>query len=98
VVGTDSTQVLRTSRSWRIAVVALRVGYGALAVVAVGLLAVATGRTPWILAAGMVCWLLCALSSATFFLRARAYGREPRLGFLAVRAALVHDSVHALPH
>jgi hypothetical protein len=93
----DATRALRTSRDWARAVVALRVGYGALAVVAVGLFAVATGRTPWILAVGMVCWLACALTCATLFMRARAAGPEPRPGFLASRTALVHDSVHALP-
>ena len=92
----DGTRGLRTSRHWARAVVALRVGYGALAVVAVGLLAVATGRTPWILAVGMVCWLACALTCATMFMRARA-AAEPRPGFLASRTALVHDSVHRLP-
>ena len=93
----DPTEALRASRAWHQAVVALRIGYGALGLAALGVLVLTRGLTPWILAAGVLAWLAAALTCAAYFQRARDLGPEPRPGFWAVRTALVHDSVHALP-
>ncbi len=87
---------LQHNKHWRMAIWALRIGYCALAVVLAGLILLATGVTPWILAIGMVAWLVAALVTATGFMWAREQLPEPRPGFLLVRALLLHDSVHAL--
>jgi len=79
------------------AVWALRVGYVALVVVVVGLIALVSGSTPWVLAVGVICWLIAAVVTATFFIWARSELPEPRPGFVSVRVMLLHDSVHARP-
>ena len=70
-------------------------GYVALAVVAVGLMVMLSGSTPWVLAVGVICWLAAAAVMVTGFLRARQELPEPRPGFWAIRTMLLHDTVHA---
>ncbi len=77
------------------AVWALRVGYLALVVVVVGLIVMLSGSTPWILAGGVIFWLVAAVVTATGFMRARQELPEPRPGFWSIRSMLVHDTVHA---
>lgn len=77
------------------AVWALRVGYVALAVVVAGLVVLASGSTPWVLAVGVIGWLAAAAVLATGFVRARGELSEPRPGFWSMRFMLLHDTVHA---
>jgi hypothetical protein len=87
---------LRTNQWWKTAVVALRAGLGALAIVVVGLLVLAFGSTPWILAVGMCGWLLCALVCASGFLIARSQLTGLRPGFLEIRKKLLSDTFHSI--
>ena len=93
----DEPVELRHNRYWRTAVWALRVGYLALIVAAVGLIVVVSGSTPWILACGVILWLVAAVATATCFMRARQDLPEPRPGFWSIRSMLLHDTVHARP-
>jgi hypothetical protein len=77
------------------AVWALRVGYLALMIVAVGLVMTLSGSTPWVLAVGLIFWLAAAAVMVTGFLRARHELAEPRPGFWSIRSMLLHDTVHA---
>jgi hypothetical protein len=77
------------------AVWALRVGYLALVVILAGLVATLSGSTPWLLAGGVIFWLVAAAVTVTGFLRARQELPEPRPGFWSVRLMLIHDTVHA---
>ena len=79
---------------WRTAVWALRFGYGALAVGLVGLVLVLTGSTPWVLAAGVIGWLVCAAVTVTGVLRAHATAGPERPGLWPMRFMLIADSVH----
>ena len=88
---------LGACRPWRAAVWALRCGYGALGVVAFGLVVRATGGTPWILAAGVVAWLGCAVVLAIGFVRTLLRHPGLRSHFLGVRRRLLSDTVHRRP-
>jgi hypothetical protein len=89
------TAALEQNPRWRVAIWSLRVGYAGLVVVCAGLIALAAGSTPWVLAAGMFIWLPAAIITAAGFLWARHELPEPRPGFWSIRLALLHDSVHA---
>jgi hypothetical protein len=78
---------------WRVAVWALRVGFGGLTIVLAGLTAVWLGGTPWILAAGIFIWLACAVVMVVEFLWSRHELPEPRPGFWSMRLMLIHDTV-----
>lgn len=81
---------------WRMAVWALRVGYLGLAVAIAGLIALAFGSTPWVLASGVIIWLATVLVTLTGFLSARHELPEPRPRLWSMRMMLIHDSVHSL--
>lgn len=81
---------------WRMAVWALRVGYLGLAVAIAGLIALAFGSTPWVLASGVIIWLATVLVTLTGFLSARHELPEPRPRLWSMRMMLIHDSVHFL--
>jgi hypothetical protein len=87
---------LERNSHWRMAVWALRVGYGGLAVALAGLIVLWSGSTPWVLAVGVVIWLCAAIVLATGFLMARHEVRD-RPGFWSMRWTLISDSVHARP-
>lgn len=93
----DDLQALDADPAWRRAVWALRVGYGALAVALVGLVVLVAGSTPWVMAVGVVAWLLCAVTLGTGFVAARNRLGGPGPGFLAMRAKLLRDTVHTRP-
>ncbi len=76
---------------------ALRVGYGGLTVALAGLIVMALGATPWILAAGVITWLAAAAVTLEGFLQSRHELLEPRPGFWSMRSMLIHDTVHARP-
>ena len=90
----DEPSELRDNQNWRRAVWALRVGYGGLVIVVAGLILLATGSTPWVLAIGVVTWLACAAVLGSSFLVARSQVHESRPGFWAMRFMLIHDTVH----
>ena len=78
------------------AVWALRVGYLGLTVAIAGLIALAFGSTPWVLASGVIIWLATVLVTLTGFLSARHELPEPRPRLWSMRMMLIHDSVHSL--
>ena len=88
-------QELQHNRHWRMAVWALRMGYLALAVAVAGLIAVLSGSTAWVLAAGVIAWLAAAAITLTGVFWARRELPEPRPGYWAMRLMLIHDTVHA---
>jgi hypothetical protein len=93
----DEPPELKRSGHWRMTVWALRVGYGGLTVALAGLIVMALGATPWILAAGVITWLAAAAVTLEGVLRSRPELLEPRPGFWSMRSMLIHDTVHARP-
>jgi hypothetical protein len=86
---------LQLSRPWRTAVWSLRVGYVGLVVAGAGLIALAFGATPWILASGVILWLATVPVTLTGFLSARHAIAKPRPSLWSMRVGLIRDSVHA---
>ena len=76
------------------AVWALRVGYVVLAVAIAGLIVMALGSTPWVLAVGVVGWIGAAAVTLTEVFRYRNDCPEPRPGYWSMRLMLIHDTVH----
>jgi len=93
----DEPQDLQDNPHWRTAVWSLRVGYLALIVAAAGLVVVAVGSTPWLLAAGVIGWLGAAVVTVAGVLRARRELSDPRPGLWSMRFMLIRDTVHAAP-
>jgi hypothetical protein len=87
---------LQHNGQWRTAVWSLRVGYFGLTVAAAGLVALAFGSTPWVLASGVIVWLVTVPMTLTGFLLARHELPEPRPRLWSMRLMLIHDSVHRL--
>jgi hypothetical protein len=81
---------------WRMAVWALRVGYVGLVVAVAGLIGLAFGSTPWVLACGLIMWIATVPVTLTGFLSARHELPEPRPKVWSMRLMLIHDSVHSL--
>ena len=79
------------------AVWSLRVGYLGLAVAIAGLIALASGSTPWVLASGVIIWLATVPVTLTGFLLARHELPEPRPRLWSMRRMLIHDSVNVRP-
>jgi hypothetical protein len=90
----EALPVLEHSRSWRVAVWALRIGYVGLAVAVAGLVAWASGATRWVIAAGVFVWLATVPVTATGFFSARHGLPAPRPRLWSMRLMLIHDSVH----
>ena len=88
---------LQDNRRWRMAVWSLRVGYVALTVALLGLITVSLGRTPWVLAVGVIIWIVTAAVTLAGFLWSRQELAEPRPGYWSMRFMLIHDTVHAHP-
>jgi hypothetical protein len=80
---------------WRMAVWALRVGFLGLAVAIVGVIVLTTGSTPWVLAVGVVIWLICAAVTVTGVFSAQHELPEPRPGLWSLRFMLLHDVFRA---
>jgi len=91
----DEPAQLQHAGHWRMAVWALRVGYGALAIALVGLIVMLSGSTPWILATGVLLWLTTAVITMTGFFWARQELPAPRPGYWSMRFMLIRDSVRA---
>jgi len=87
---------LQHNRHWRMAVWALRAGYVALAVAIAGLVVLLSQSTPWILLAGVICWLAAAALTVTGVVWARRELPQPRPGYWSLRFMLIHDTVHGL--
>jgi hypothetical protein len=84
---------LQHNGPWKMAVWALRVGYVGLAVAVAGLVALAFGATPWVLAGGVIVWVATVPVTLTGFLSARHELLEPRPRLWSMRLMLIHDSV-----
>ena len=56
----DEQAGLRADGRWRMAVWALRLGYLGLLVAIAGLLVILLGSTPWVVAVGVITWLVAA--------------------------------------
>ncbi len=80
---------------WRKAVWALRVGYVGLTVGIAGLIVMALGSTPWVVAVGLITWLAAAAVTLTEFFWSRHELPQPRPGLWSMRFMLIRDSVHA---
>jgi hypothetical protein len=91
----DEPSDLQYDRHWRMAVWALRVGYVGLAVGIAGLIVLASGSTPWVLAVGAIIWLASAAVTLTGFLWSRHELPEPRPGLWSMRFMLIHDTFRA---
>jgi hypothetical protein len=91
----DEPAELQYNGHWRMAVWGLRVGFGGVAVVIVGLIVMLSGSTPWVLAVGEISWLAAAAVTLVGFLQARHELPEPRPGYWSMRFMLIRDSVHA---
>lgn len=89
----DEATTLERNGHWRMAVWALRVGFVAIATIAVGLVVQALGGTPWVLAAGVIFWLACAVVIGTGFLLTLHDLPSPRPGFWSMRWTIIHDAV-----
>jgi hypothetical protein len=89
----DETIMLQRNGHWRMAVWALRVGFVAIATIAVGLIVLSFGGTPWVMAVGVIFWLACAVVIATGFLLALHDLSTPRPGFWSMRWTIIHDAV-----
>jgi hypothetical protein len=83
------------NRHWRTAVWALRVGYVGLAVAIAGLIVMSLGSSPWVLATGVIIWLLAAAVTLAGFFSSRHELPEPRPGYWSMRFMLIHDTVHS---
>jgi len=93
VLGMDEPATLQHNGHWRTAVWALRVGFVAIATIAVGLIVLSFGGTPWVLASGVIFWLACAVVIATGFLLTLHDLPKPRPGFWTMRWTIIHDAV-----
>jgi hypothetical protein len=91
----EETSELGYNRNWRMAVWALRAGYLGLAVGATGLILLLLGSTPWVLAVGVMVWLVAAVVALTGFLGARHELAQPRPGFWSMRFMLIGATLHS---
>jgi dolichol kinase len=90
----DEPSELSHNGHWRTAVWTLRVGYLALVVGIAGLIVIWLGFTPWILAVGVIMWLVAAAATLAGVLWSRHELPEPRPGYWSLRMMLIHDTVH----
>jgi hypothetical protein len=89
----NSPPELQNNRHWRMAVWSLRAGYFALAIAIVGVIVVLVGSTPWVVAVGVIMWLVAAAITLTGVFWARHELPEPRPGLWPMRWMLIHDTV-----
>jgi hypothetical protein len=90
----DEPAGLQHNRHWRMAVWALRVGYVGLVIAIAGIIVMSLGFTAWVLAVGVIIWLVTAAVTLTGFFRSRHELPEPRPGYWSMRFMLIHDTVH----
>jgi hypothetical protein len=91
MLGMEEPPELQQLRHWMMAIWALRVGFLGLAVAIVGVFVLASGSTPWVLAVGVIIWLVCAAVTVTGVFSAQHELREPRPGLWSLRFMLLHD-------
>ncbi len=90
----DQPVELRHNGHWSMAVWSLRVGYVGLAVAIVGLIMALSGFTPWVLAVGVIIWLVTASVTLLESFRSRLELPAPCPGLWSMRLMLIRDSVH----
>jgi hypothetical protein len=93
MLGMEEPPELQQLSHWRMAVWALRVGFLGLAVAIVGVIVLSSGSTPWVLAVGVMIWLVCAAVTVTGVFSAQHELPEPRPGLWSLRFMLLHDVV-----
>jgi hypothetical protein len=93
----EAQTALQRNGHWRMAVWALRCGGVGLAVSLIGIIVLSAGRTPWILAVGVIMWLAASAVTLTGFFQARHDLPEPRPGLWSMRFMLIRDTVHGRP-
>jgi hypothetical protein len=93
----DEPPELHDNGHWRMAVWALRVGYVGLAVAVAGLILMSLGSTSWVLAVGVIIWLVSAAVTLAGFFWSRNELAAPRPGYWSMRFMLIHDTVRARP-
>ena len=93
----DERAVLQGDGHWRMAVWALRVGCLGLLVSIAGLIVIMLGSSPWVLAVGVITWLVAAAVTLTGFLCARHELADPRPGYWLLRRMLIRDTVRFSP-
>jgi hypothetical protein len=91
---TDEPPELQQNPHWRMAVWALRTGYLGLVVGLSGLAVLLSGSTPWILAVGVITWLVAAAVTLTGVVWSRSELPEPRPGYWSMRFMIIRDCVH----
>ena len=89
----DEHTELQRNGHWKMAVWVLRVVFVAVITILVGVIVLSSGGTPWVLAAGMIFWLACAVVIATGFLLSLHDLPEPRPGFWSMRGMIIRDAV-----
>jgi len=92
--GMDEPPELHDNSHWRMAVWALRVGYVGLAAAIAGLIMTALGYTPWVLAVGVIIWLVAAAVTLAEFIWSRQ-GISELPGYWSMRFMLIHATVRA---
>ena len=88
----DASASLQHDAHWRTAVWSLRVGYGGLVIAAIGLVLTLTGHTLWVLAVGVIWWLITVVITLTMFLWARHDLGDARPELWPMRMQLLSDS------
>jgi len=76
------------------AVWALRIGFCALGIALVGFIVMLLGSTQWVVAAGVIVWLVAAILTLIGFFWARLELPKPRPGYVSMRFMLIQDTVH----
>jgi hypothetical protein len=89
----DEPIALQRNSNWRIAVWALRIGFCAVATMVAGIIVLSSGGTPWVLAVGVMVWVVCAAVTLVEVFRTRHALPEPRPGLWPMRWMIVHDAV-----
>jgi hypothetical protein len=92
----DEPSELGRTGSWRVAVWSLRVGYVGLVIALAGLVLRVTGSDSWLLAAGVILWLVTVAVTLTGFVLTRKRLGEPKPTLWSMRMMLLHDSVHGV--
>lgn len=91
----DEPPELQHNGRWRTAVWALRVGYVGLAVAIAGLIVMSSESTRWVLAIGVIIWLVAAVVTMAGFFLSRHELPGPRPEYWSMRFMLIHDTFHA---
>ena len=68
-----------------------------LAIALIGVIVLSSGSTPWVLAVGVVIWVVMAAVTLVSVFEAQGEISEPRPGLWAIRMMLLADTVRPRP-